>query len=162
MDTGSRPIRQMTSILNAALLVSIAAGVSGGCVSPPLTVPAFPNGSVPLVEENSQDMNGFCVVDGRACCRADSSTFSPEQLSFRCAGLMQGSLEPGSVDDLTRESNTTVPVCILVHGYGFDMDRSVEDARWAISRIRTAAGGQPIRFVLFHWPSELSRTIPWP
>lgn len=161
MNTCSRSIRRRTSILNTGLVVCIMAGVSAGCVSPPLTVPAFPNGSVSLAEANSLEMNRFCIVDGRSCCRADGSTFSPEQLSFRRAGLTQGSLEPGSLDDLARESHTDVPVCILVHGYGFDLNRSVEDARWAISRIQTAAGDQPVRFVLFHWPSELSHTIPW-
>ncbi len=148
--------------LNASISIHrfytiLAVVLLSGCVSPPTTSPAFPNSSISLHEDGEI----FFVVDASACCRT-AGIFKPEQLSLSRIGLSEAELEPVNLDALTAETDSTVPVCVLVHGYGFDMERSVEDARWAISRIRRAAGDQPVRFVLFHWPSELKHPIPWP
>ncbi len=161
LNSGIHHTRLKTSITALGLLASIAAVLLVGCVSPPTTIPAFPNASVPLSDSLHRDDDKIYVVDARACCRT-AGDFTPEQLSFSRIGTAKGELEHSSLGVLTAETDLTVPICILVHGYGFDMERSVEDARWAISRIRRAAGDQPVRFVLFHWPSELEHTIPWP
>jgi hypothetical protein len=153
--------RLKTSISKLSLLASVGTALLAGCVSPPTTIPAFPNADVLLPVSLDQNDDKISVVDARACCRT-ASDFTPERLSFSRIGTAKGELEPSSLGVLTAEIDSTAPICILVHGYGFDMERSVEDARVAISRIRRAAGDQPVRYVLFHWPSELEHTIPWP
>ena len=139
LNSGIHHTRLKNSITALGLLVSIAAVSLVGCVSPPITIPAFPNASVPLSDSLHRDDDKICVVDARACCRM-AGDFTPEQLSFSRIGTAKGELEHSSLGVLTAETDLTVPICILVHGYGFDMERSVEDARWAISRIRRAAG----------------------
>jgi hypothetical protein len=132
-----------------------------GCVSPPITTPAFSAARLSRPGSIHTDDADFDVVDARACCDSDGK-FAPEQLSLGRIGLSEGEFEPISLEAFTNETGSNVPICILVHGYGFNMERSVEDARWAISRLRRAAGDQPVRFMLFHWPSELENSIPWP
>lgn len=143
------------------MLTSIGTVLLVGCVSPPTTSPAFSKGSVAATDSLGQDGDTFCVVDARACCRT-AGDFKPEKLSFSRIGLVEGELEPISLKRLIAETDSTVPICVLVHGYGFDRKRSVEDARWAVNRINEASCDQPVQYLLFHWPSELEHPIPWP
>lgn len=153
--------RLKNSITACSSLAIFVAVTLAGCVSPPNTSPAFPTASIPLPDSLRQGDDTFWVVDASACCLT-ASDFTPEQLSYSRIGLSEGQLEPTSLEALTAETDSTVPICILVHGYGYSTERSTEDARWAISHIRRAANGQPIRFVSFYWPSELEHSIPWP
>ena len=130
----SRLRRISVSNQGFCLLGSIAVFcVLTGCVTPPSLVPAFSEQSLPVLDRLAKDCSELFVVDAEVC-RHESDDFNPQGLAFAEVGLVDGQERAAALPSLLPPGDVSTTVCVLVHGYGFDRARSIEDARWAVDR----------------------------
>jgi hypothetical protein len=143
-----------------AAAVAVLCCSLSGCVYPSMRLRRFEKSRSNLVAPACATADicrggaDFWVVNARPCC-VRAERFTPEQLGY-------GRIEPSSraIQPLDRTAflagmDPTVPLCIFVHGYGYDFKLGLEDAHWAYFHLQQAAGDQRFQFLFFSWPTEL-------